>query len=103
MYENNIRLWWWNIGTGEVCGSIGGAIECLALLPGTNGNEPLDEFKSRRTRARDAIKTLMHNFADDWDSVRSATLLAMNKGESPQLGLCRILQPPCNLFDDYVD
>lgn len=90
-------------GTGEVCGAVSGAVVCLALLFGTNGNEPLDDFKSKRAQARDTIKTLMSDFTDDWGSVQCRNLLAMDKGISPQIGACRLNQMPRNRCDDYVD
>lgn len=89
-------------GNGEVCGALNGGIMCFALLHGTNGDEPLDVFKEKRARVREAVTGLMRSFADSWGNVRCRHLLAMDRGEEPACGSLRS-HPPRKLCEEYVN
>lgn len=90
-------------GTGEICGAVSGAVVCIALLFGTDGTEPLDDFKSKRSQAREVVKILLKDFTDDWGSVQCRNLLAMDKGMAPQIGTRRSNQSSRTLCEEYVD
>ena len=90
-------------GTGEVCGAISGSIICLALLLGSNGNESLKDFKSKRSQARETIKMVMNDFNHDWGSIHCRDLSAMDNGSSPQRGICRNDETPHKRCEDYVN
>ena len=90
-------------GSGEVCGAISGAVISLGLMLGTNGDETIDDFKSKRTRARSVVKELLQEFNDCWGSVRCAHLIEMDEGKSKPIGTLRLEGPPSNLCNEYVD
>ena len=89
-------------GCGEVCGAASGAVLALALLTGTTGNEPVKDFKEKRSYARSVISDFMNNFTDNWGSVECKFLRAMDSGGIPQKGKLRI-GPAKNLCEEYVD
>jgi C_GCAxxG_C_C family probable redox protein len=89
-------------GTGEICGALTGGIMCLALLLGTNGEEPLGIFKEKRDRARAAVKGLIHNFTENWGNLQCRHLLAMDEGKERACGTLRS-GSPSNLCEEYVN
>jgi len=90
-------------GSGEVCGAISGAVVSLGLLLGTNGNETIDDFKSKRTYARNVVKEFLQEFDDCWGSVQCAHLIEMDEGKRTPVGALRPEGPPSNLCNEYVD
>ncbi len=90
-------------GTGEVCGAVSGSVICLALLLGTDGNESLEDFKSKRSQARETIKVLMNDFTHDWGSIKCNHLIAMDEGNNPQVGSLRKKDSPRKRCEDYVN
>ena len=89
-------------GCGEVCGAASGAVLALALLTGTTGDEPVRNFKKRRSFARSVISDFMNEFSDNWGSVECKFLRAMDSGGIPTKGELRI-GPARNLCEEYVD
>jgi C_GCAxxG_C_C family probable redox protein len=89
-------------GCGEVCGAASGAVLCLALLTGTTGVEPVEDFKEKRKFARSVISEFMNEFSDSWGSVQCKFLIAMDKGGIPAKGKLRS-GPPRNLCNTYTD
>lgn len=89
-------------GCGEVCGAASGAVLCLALLTGTTGVEPVEDFKEKRRAARSVISNFMNEFSHNWGSVECKFLRAMDKGGIPPKGQLRD-GPPRTLCDEYVD
>jgi C_GCAxxG_C_C family probable redox protein len=89
-------------GCGEVCGAASGAVLCLALLTGTTGVEPVEDFKEKRKFARSVISNFMNEFSHNWGSVECKFLLAMDKGRIPPKGQLRDGSPR-TLCDEYVD
>lgn len=90
-------------GFGEVCGAVGGAITSLGLLLGTDGDEEIEQFKAKRTEAREIVKQYMHDFVDNWGSVQCRYLVEMDEGKRAPVGLLRPDGPPKNLCDEYVN
>ncbi len=90
-------------GFGEVCGAISGAVISLGLILGTNGDEIVDDFKSKRTHARSVVKEFLQEFTDCWGSARCRHLIEMDEGKRAQVGSLRPEGPPRNLCDEYVD
>lgn len=89
-------------GCGEVCGAASGAVLALALLTGTTGDEPVVDFKERRSFARAVISDFMNEFTDNWGSVECKFLRAMDSGGVPPKGKLR-RGPAKKLCDEYVD
>ena len=90
-------------GSGEVCGAISGAVVSLGLILGTNGDETIDDFKSKRTHARSVVKKFLQEFNTCWGSVRCTHLIEMDEGKRTQVGTLRPEGPPSNLCNEYVD
>ncbi len=90
-------------GYGEVCGAISGAVVSLGLMLGTNGDEAVDDFKSKRTHARSVVKEFLQEFTDCWGSVQCRNLIAMDEGTHKKVGTLRPEGPPKNLCNEYVD
>lgn len=88
-------------GCGEVCGAASGGVICIGLMLGSEGNEPKDEFTTRRERARGLVKTLVEDFERAWGSVECRTLRAMDRGERDPKGNLRT-EPLGGLCDEYV-
>lgn len=89
-------------GCGEVCGATCGGVLSLALLTGTTGKEPVDEFKQNRKFARSVVNDFMNQFIDAWGSVECKFLRAMDSGQVPAKGRLRN-RPARKLCDEYVD
>ena len=90
-------------GFGEVCGAVSGAVLSLGLIFGTNGNEEVEEFKSKRAKAREFVKKYMQDFAESWGSVQCRHLVEMDEGRLPPAGSLRPVGTPKKLCDEYVD
>jgi len=90
-------------GFGEVCGAVSGAVLSLGLILGTNGTEDIDEFKEKRTKAREFVKQYMQSFVDSWGSVQCRRLIEMDEGKHPPEGLLRPDGAPEKLCEEYVD
>ncbi len=91
-------------GYGEVCGAISGAVVSLGLMLGTNGDEPVDDFKLKRTQARSVVKEFLQEFSDCWGSAQCRHLIAMDEGKRIPVGTLRPEEgPPKNLCNEYVD
>ena len=89
-------------GCGEVCGATCGGVLSLALLTGTTGTEPVEEFKENRTFARSVVSDFVNKFTDAWGSVECKFLRAMDSGQVPPKGQLRN-GPARKLCDEYVD
>ncbi len=90
-------------GFGEVCGAVSGAVLSLGLILGTDGSENIEEFKEKRTNAREIVKQYMQAFIDSWGSVRCRHLVEMDEGKLPPVGSQRPLGLPEKLCEEYVD
>jgi len=90
-------------GFGEVCGAISGAVISLGLILGTNGDEAVDDFKSKRTHARSVVKDFLQEFTDCWGSAQCRYLIEMDEGKRMQVGTLRPEGPPKNLCNEYVN
>jgi len=90
-------------GYGEVCGAVSGAAVSLGLILGTDGEETVDDFKSKRTYARSVVKEFLQEFNACWGSVRCTQLIEMDEGKRTQVGTLRPEGPPKNLCNEYVD
>ena len=89
-------------GCGEVCGATCGGVLSLALLTGTTGTEPVEEFKSKRRFARSVVSDFMNEFTDAWGGVACKFLLAMDSGQVPPKGRLRT-GPARKLCEEYVN
>jgi len=90
-------------GFGEVCGAVSGAVLSLGLLLGTEGNEEVEDFKAKRTEARDIVKRYMQDFVDNWGSAQCRYLIEMDEGKRTPVGTLRPDGPPEKLCDEYVN
>lgn len=90
-------------GFGEVCGAVSGAVLSLGLMLGTDGTEDVEEFKAKRTKAREFVKQYLQDFTDSWGSVQCRYLVEMDEGKIPAAGLLRSKGPPEKLCEEYVD
>jgi len=90
-------------GFGEVCGAVSGAVVILGLLLGTNGNEDVEDFNSKRKNARNVVKSYLQEFAESWGSVQCRYLIEMDEGNREPAGALRPNGPPKKLCDDYVE
>jgi C_GCAxxG_C_C family probable redox protein len=90
-------------GFGEICGAVSGAVVCLGLLLGSDGNEDVEDFNSKRTGVRTVVKTYLQDFADSWGSVQCRYLIEMDEGKRAPAGLLRPNGPPKKLCDEYVN
>ena len=90
-------------GFREICGAVSGGVACLGLLLGTSGDEDVDDFKLKRTHARDLIHAYLQEFVDCWGSVQCGPLLEMDEGKRSPEGTLRPEGPPEKLCDEYVD
>ena len=90
-------------GFGEVCGAVSGAVVSLGLLLGTEGNEEVEQFKAKRTEARNIVKQYMQDFVDNWGSAQCRYLNEMDEGKRAPAGLLRPEGPPEKLCEEYVN
>ena len=90
-------------GFREICGAVSGGVVCLGFLQGTSGDEDVEDFNSKRKKARDIVKAYLQEFADCWGSVQCGYLQEMDEGKRTPIGTHRPEGPPMKLCDEYVD
>lgn len=90
-------------GFGEVCGAVSGAVLSLGLLLGTNGDEEVEDFKAKRSKARCIVKQYMQDFVGSWGSAQCRYLIEMDEGKCAPSGTLRPEGPPEKLCEEYVN
>ena len=70
---------------------------------GTNGDEPLDEFKSKRENTREIVKEYLQEFTNCWGTVRCEYLIAMDEGKRNPVGTLRSIGTQKKLCEEYVE
>jgi C_GCAxxG_C_C family probable redox protein len=92
-------------GWGDICGAATGAVIAFGLVYGTEGEESLSEYESKRLKMREVTQSFLRSFEKKWGQLTCRCLLGCADC-SPEARLARynqLKEKRETHCDEYVD